>query len=82
MIGFDNYGNGGDGGYAQFQQGASAGGGGGGGYREGILYVTPGDSVAYVIGGGGGRALRGFNPTLSPSEDGQQGAIKLVYQAP
>lgn len=42
-----------------------AGAGGGGGYVEGVLDVTPGAVVAYVVGGGGGPGGNGADTTFN-----------------
>ena len=71
VSGLEDYGGGGTGGYRSGSTGGA--GGGGGGYTRSTLPVTPGDSIAYHVGGAG---QGGQNPSAG---DGQGGAIRLTY---
>ena len=56
---------------------STTGSGGGGGYTSATLTVTPGNPISYFVAGGGGGGAGDTG-----GSDGQNGAIRLTYEAP
>ena len=55
----------------------AGGGGGGGGYTSFTATVSPGASIPYFVGGGGGRGMNDFYD--EDQTDGENGVIRIAY---